>query len=94
MKLKHPENLTPPQISDAQMYEYFESISSDWTEAQELYDDWQMEQVIKEVEAEAIRTGAAYFYEGAGWAVAPTPPTMESVKRAEFKDKTFRWNGR
>lgn len=27
------------------MYAHFESITSDWTEAQELYDDWQREQI-------------------------------------------------
>ena len=27
------------------MYAYFESITSDWTEAQELYDDWQRSQI-------------------------------------------------
>ena len=36
----------------------------------------------------------AYFYEGIGWLFAPTPPTMEAVKRAQFKDKTYVWQGR
>ena len=24
----------------------------------------------------------------------PNPPTPESVERAKFKDRTFKWNGR
>jgi hypothetical protein len=49
MKLKHPENLTPLQTSNA------------------------------------------YFYEGVGWAVGPTPATPEMIERAQFVDKTYVW---
>ena len=24
----------------------------------------------------------------------PNPPTPEAIKKAQFKDKTYRWNGR
>ena len=24
----------------------------------------------------------------------PKPPTIEEIERAQFKDKTYRWNGR
>ena len=24
----------------------------------------------------------------------PKPPTPEAIKKAQFKDKTFKWNGR
>ena len=24
----------------------------------------------------------------------PNPPTPEAIERAQFKDKTFRWNGK
>lgn len=33
------------QPTSEEMYAYFESITSDWTEAQELYDDWQRGQM-------------------------------------------------
>jgi hypothetical protein len=36
----------------------------------------------------------AVFYEGAGWAIGPNPPTPEMIERAKFIDKTYRWNGR
>ena len=44
--------------------------------------------------SERTEKAAAYFYEGAGWAVAPTPPTMAAIKRAQFVDKTYVWRGR
>ena len=31
------------------------------------------------------------FYEGVGWAIGPTPPTPEAVKKAQFVDKTYVW---
>ena len=40
------------------------------------------------------QTSSAVFYEGVGWAVGPKPPTPEMVERAQFVDKTYRWNGR
>ena len=36
----------------------------------------------------------ATFYEGVGWAIGPNPPTPEAIEKAQFKDKTYRWNGR
>ena len=33
------------QPTSEEMYAYFESITRDWTEAQELYDDWQRDQM-------------------------------------------------
>ena len=41
-----------------------------------------------------VMTGPAYFYEGAGWAIGPTPPTPEAIERAKFKDKTYVWHGK
>jgi len=26
--------------------------------------------------------------------VAPNPPTPEAIEKAQFKDKTYSWNGR
>lgn len=40
-----------------------------------------------------LQTSNAVFYEGAGWAIAPNPPTPEAVKRAQFIDKTYQWKG-
>ena len=45
MNMNLMKTSTQQQTSDQEMYAYFESISSDWTEAQELYDDWQMSQM-------------------------------------------------
>ena len=39
------------------------------------------------------QTSKAVFYDGAGWVVAPTPPTPEAVERAQFVDKTYKWKG-
>lgn len=39
-------------------------------------------------------TSKAAFYEGIGWVLGPKPPTPEAVEKAQFKDKTYRWNGR
>ena len=75
MKLNPNQSSTQPQTSE-EMYAYFESITSDWTEAQELYDDWQR--------------GQMYPYN----LRVPKRPTEEAIKRAQFKDKTFRWNGK
>ena len=27
-------------------------------------------------------------------AVGPKPPTAQAIERAQFKDRTFRWNGK
>ena len=40
------------------------------------------------------QTSNAAFYEGVGWAIGPKSPTPEMVEKAQFKDKTYRWNGR
>ena len=34
------------------------------------------------------------FYEGVGWAIGPNPATPEAIARAQFKDKTYIWQGR
>lgn len=38
-----------------------------------------------------LQTSNAYFYEGAGWVVGPTPATPEMIERAKFVDKTYVW---
>ena len=75
MKLNQNQSSTQQPTSE-EMYAYFESTTSDWTEAQELYDDWQRSQI--------------YPYN----LRVPNPPTPEAIERAQFKDKTFRWNGK
>ena len=76
MKLNQNQSSTQQQTSDEEMYAYFEATTSDWTEAQELYDDWQRSQI--------------YPYN----LKVPNRPTSEMIERAQFKDKTFRWNGK
>ena len=44
MKQHQPVTSTQQPTSE-DMYAYFESITSDWTDAQELYDDWQQSQM-------------------------------------------------
>ena len=58
------------------MYEHFESITSDWTEAEELMHDHMMAEYAEELETGLKR---------------PNPPTPEMVKRAQFVDKTYHW---
>ena len=33
------------QLTSEEMYAHFEATTHDWTEAQELYDDWQRSQI-------------------------------------------------
>ena len=33
-------------------------------------------------------------YPGTIPAIGPNPPTTQAIERAQFKDKTFRWNGK
>ena len=33
-------------------------------------------------------------YPGTLPAIGPKPPTKEAIAKAQFKDKTYRWNGR
>ena len=53
-----------------------------------------IQQQIFDAEKEhyAIKAASsAVFYEGAGWAIGPTPPTPEAIKKAQFVDKTYVW---
>ena len=61
------------------MYKYFESITNDWTEAEDLMNDYWMD-----IYSEEISTGL----------IRPNPPTKEMIKKAQFVDKTFKWNGK
>ncbi len=36
----------------------------------------------------------AVVYPGTEWAVGPKPPTSEAIAKAQFIDKTYRWNGK
>ena len=63
----------------SEVYAYLESITHDWTEAEDLMHDHMMDQY-----AEEAFTGLR----------RPIPPTKEAIEKAQFKDKTFRWNGR
>jgi hypothetical protein len=78
MKQNPPKSSTQPLTSE-KLYEQFASTTNDWTEAQQLMDDYWMEQY-----AEELATGLC----------RPNPPTEEMIKKAQFVDKTYRWNGR
>lgn len=69
--------LTPHRPTSDELYEEFEAMTSDWTEAQQLLDDYWMAEY-----AEECATGLR----------RPNPPTKEMIKRAQFVDKTFVWN--
>ena len=77
--------LTPPNRNQSsthrptfeEVYAYFESITSDWTEAEDLMHDYWLDQYSEELETGLKR---------------PNPPTPEMIERAQFKDKTFKWN--
>lgn len=86
MKLQHQQSSTQQQISKsphrepyAEVFEYFESITNDWTEAEDLMHDYMMAEYSEEIETGLKR---------------PNPPTKEAVKRAQFVDKTYQWQGR
>ena len=36
----------------------------------------------------------AVVYPWTEWAVGPKPPTSEAIAKAQFIDKTYRWNGK
>ena len=78
MKQKPLKSSTQPLTSE-ELYEQFASTTNDWTEAQQLMDDYWMEQY-----AEELATGLR----------RPNPPAKEMVEKAQFVDKTYRWNGR
>ena len=75
MKLKSKKSSTQPLTSE-KLYEHFESITNDWTEAQQLMDDYWMNEYSEE-----LFTGLR----------RPNPPTEEMVKKAQFVDKTYVW---
>ena len=61
------------------MYKHFESITHDWTEAEDLMHDYMLDEYAEELETGLRR---------------PNPPSTEAIKRAQFVDKTYKWNGR
>ena len=75
MKPKQNQSSTHRPTSD-QLYEDFEKMTGDWTEAQQLVDDYWMTQYSEEL-ATGLRR--------------PNPPTPEMVERAQFVDKTYIW---
>ena len=75
MNMNPMKNSTQPLTSE-ELYAHFESITSDWTEAQQLMDDHWMDEYSEEL-ATGLRR--------------PNPPTEEQIKRAQFVDKTYVW---
>ena len=59
-----------------EVYKHFESITNDWTEAEDLMHDYHLAQYAEELETGLIR---------------PNPPTKEMIKKAQFIDKTYIW---
>ena len=78
MKPNQNQSSTHRPTSD-DLLKLFESQTSDWTEAQQLLEDYQMAEYSEELATGLIR---------------PNPPTTQAIERAQFKDKTFRWNGK
>lgn len=68
---------SPHRAPYAEVFEYFESITHDWTEAEDLMHDYMMAEYSEEIETGLKR---------------PNPPTPEAIKRAQFVDKTYHWN--
>ena len=58
------------------MYKYYESITNDWTEVEDLMNDYWMDRYSEEISTGLRR---------------PNPPTKEMIKRAQFVDKTYVW---
>ena len=78
MKQNPPKNSTHRPTFDS-VYAHFESTTHDWTEAEDLMHDYLMAEYAEELETGLKR---------------PNPPTEEMIKKAQFVDKTYRWNGR
>ena len=68
--------LTTHRPTADQLLEEFEATTSDWTEAQQLLDDYWMAEY-----AEECATGLR----------RPNPPSPEAIKKAQFVDKTYVW---
>lgn len=74
---QNPSKISTPPLTSDELYEEFEAMTSDWTEAQQMLDDYWMAEY-----AEDLATGLR----------RPNPPTKEMIKRAQFVDKTYVWN--
>ena len=70
---------SPHRTPYAEVFEYFESITNDWTEAEDLMHDYMMSEYSEEIETGLKR---------------PNPPTKEMIKKAQFVDRTYQWQGR
>ena len=62
-----------------ELYKHFESITNDWTEADEMMHDYYMAEYSWELDTGLKR---------------PNPPTKEMIKRAQFVDKTYVWKAK
>ena len=75
MKLNQMKTSTHRPTSE-EMYKYYESITNDWTEVEDLMNDYWMDRYSEEISTGLRR---------------PNPPTKEMIKRAQFVDKTYVW---
>ena len=86
MKLKHPATTSiQRQISEDGYPKYLDMENDPYTNSDLL-----------PIPREDRRTAVAYVQEDGSWIVAysPKPPTPEAIEKAQFKDKTYSWNGR
>ncbi len=62
-----------------ELYEYYSSQTYDWTEVEDQMHDYYLAEYSEE-----LATGLK----------RPNPPTEEMIKKAQFVDKTYQWQGR
>ena len=53
-----------------------------------------MQQPISNIDPDLLYERRDVYYGLDLYAKSPNPPTPEMIERAQFKDKTFRWNGK
>ncbi len=53
-----------------------------------------MQQQTSNTDPDLLYVEREVYYDTDLFARSPKPPTPEMIERAQFKDKTFRWNGK
>ena len=86
MKLKHPATTSiQRQISEDGYFKYLD-----------MENDPYINSDLLPIPREDRMTAVFYEQEDGSWltAYSPKPPTSEAIEKAQFKDKTYSWNGR
>ena len=78
MKPQHQKTSTHRPTSE-ELYEYYSSQTYDSTEVEDQMHDYYLAEYSEE-----LATGLK----------RPNPPTEEMIKKAQFVDKTYQWQGR